>query len=115
MAPSILDTVCDELNSALDDAEEVFASRFRVASEVPMAECFLRFAKQGKDYGFFLVSKDGHFPLSSVSLEWRILAANNLDALWSACEVAQGETIQRIKKATETARAFTRTVPPKPV
>lgn len=62
MAPSILDTVCDELNSALDDAEEVFASRFRVASEVPMAECFLRFAKQGKDYGFFLVSKDGHFP-----------------------------------------------------
>lgn len=108
MNPSTFGTFCDELNDALDDVEGVFAQHFKAPAEIPIPDgSTLRYMKRGGGgYGLFRIFGQDSTNLLSTSLEFRTLMVDHLGELWTACEVAQDASLQRIKAATEAAKAF---------
>ena len=103
-----LDKATDELTRMLGIVERLFQDlHLGVSAEVPLGDgVSLTFRRFNGVWGLFVLDGDKITPLGSMSRNWRVLAARNLDALKAEMHAEVKRQTEEVLAVTDLARDF---------
>ena len=104
-----LDTETERLNEALRDAEDALVAHHPgVCADVTMTSgCVLRFAKDGAQWGLFVVDPSGAvWPLLKAARKQRVAAVDSLNDMMSALGEARMAHTLLVRAAADKAARF---------